>query len=41
MGELPLDKDSASYPLFWRPNETLLLDITVERTQDAKLFNLY
>jgi hypothetical protein len=27
--------------LFWRPNETLLMDITVERTQDAKLFNLY
>jgi pimeloyl-ACP methyl ester carboxylesterase len=41
LGELPLDKDSASYPLFWRPNETLLMDITVERTQDAKLFNLY
>ena len=41
VGELPVDKDSPSYPLFWRPNETLLVDITVERTQDAKLFQLF
>jgi hypothetical protein len=41
VGELPVDKDSPSYPLFWRPNETLLMDITVERIQDAKLFHLF
>ena len=41
VGELPVDKDSPSYPLFWRPNETLLMDITVERIQDAKLFQFF
>jgi pimeloyl-ACP methyl ester carboxylesterase len=41
LGELPVDINSPSYPLFWRPNETLLMDITVERTQDARLFQLY
>jgi pimeloyl-ACP methyl ester carboxylesterase len=41
LGELPLDKDSPNHDLFWRPNETLLMDIVVERTQDAKVFQLY
>ena len=40
VGELPVDQNSPNFPLFFRPNETLLLDIVVERTQDSDVFTL-
>lgn len=40
--EIPIGKKSDGTPdsWFWRPNQTLLLDIGIERTQDPKLFKL-
>jgi pimeloyl-ACP methyl ester carboxylesterase len=39
-GELPLDQNSPNFSTFFRPNQTLFVDITVERTQDSSVFAL-
>jgi hypothetical protein len=41
VGELPLDQNSPNFATFFRPNQTLLVDITVERTQDSSVFALF
>jgi hypothetical protein len=38
ISELPVNEKNTK---FWRPNETLLLDLVIERTQAPKMFKLY